>query len=362
MTLVERARRLIAGCPPAISGQGGHGATFRVACALVWGFGFTPEEAMPLMMEYNDGCQPRWSPADLWHKLRSALSTNHTQPRGHLVEGDADKGTLPEYVVPKKREAVKFDLEALKRAQRTDWKVDAAFLRARSPIDPQAVTSGQVIDLLYSPEDFVMVFGSMESRGDWMRWRGRWFALGKTPDVKSQVIKQIPERTKEGAVWMIQPVDGQWHPVIGKTTLSRRTLKSVRAYPYLLLESDEAPADLWLNMLARLSIPVVAIVTSGGRSCHALVRVGCATLTDWKECVSSVKDTLAAFGCDPQALSNPAVNMRLPNILREGKMKGRGDEKQFTPYANGPMKQRLIFFNPKADGRAIGEGLIYHHA
>ena len=143
MTLVERARRLMSGCPPAISGQGGHGATFRVACALVWGFGFTPEEAMPLMMEYNATCSPPWSQADLWHKLRSALSTNHTMPRGHLVEGDADKGTLPEYVVPKKREAVKFDLEALKRAQRTDWKVDAAFLRARSPIDPQSVTSGR---------------------------------------------------------------------------------------------------------------------------------------------------------------------------------------------------------------------------
>lgn len=362
MTLVERARRLMAACPPAISGEGGHGATFRVACSLVWGFGFSPEEAMPLMMEYNGTCQPPWSQADLWHKLRSALSTNHTMPRGHLVEGDADKGTLPEYVVPKKREAVKFDLEALKRAQRADWTVDAAFLRARSPIDPMKVTSGQVLDLLYAPDDFVMVFGSMESRGDWMRWRGRWFELGKSPDVKAKPMKQIPERTKEGAVWLIQPVDGEWHPVVGKTTLSRRTLKSVRSYPYLLLESDEAPQDLWLNMLARLALPVVAIVTSGGRSCHALVKVGCQTITDWKECVSTVRDTLAALGCDRQALGNPAVNMRLPGILREGKMKGKGKEKEFLPYHGGPMKQRLLYLNPKPENRPLGEGLIYNHA
>jgi hypothetical protein len=333
-----------------------------VACALVWGFGFSPEEAMALMVEYNETCQPRWSQADLWHKLRSALNTNHTQPRGHLVDGDADKGTLPDYVVPKKREAVKFDLEALKRAQRPDWTVDAAFLRARSPIDPQKVTSGQVLDLLYSPDDFVMVFGSMESRGDWMRWRGRWFELGKSPDVKAKPMKQIPERTKEGAVWLIQPVDGEWHPVMGKTTLSRRTLKSVRSYPYLLLESDEAPQDLWLNMLARVSLPVVAIVTSGGRSCHALVKVGCATISEWKDCVETVRDTLAALGCDRQALGNPAVNMRLPGILREGKMKGRGKEKQFTPYHGGPMKQRLLYLNPKPENRPLGEGLIYNHA
>lgn len=361
MTLVERARLLMAQCPPAISGQGGHGATFRVACALVWGFGFTPEEAMPLMMEYNESCQPRWSQADLWHKLRSALSTSHTQPRGHLVDGDADKGRLPEYVAPRKREAVKFELEALKRAQRPEWKVDAAFLRARSPIDPTKVSAGQVLDLLYEPDQFVMVFGSMESRGDWMRWRGRWFALGKSPDVKAVPMKQIPERTKEGAVWLIQPVDGEWHPVMGKATMSRRTLKSVRAFPYMLLESDEAPTDLWLNMLAQLSLPVVAIVTSGGRSCHCLVKVGCETITDWKECVSTVRDTLAALGCDRQALANPAVNCRLPNISREGKMKGKGSDKQFTPYAGGASKQRLLYLHPKAGNRPLGEGLIYGH-
>lgn len=357
----------MATCPPAISGDvpgggGGHAATFRVACALVWGFGFSPEEAMPLMLEYNAGCVPAWSQYDLWHKLRSALTTNHTQPRGHLVEGDADMGKLPDYVVPKKRVVVKFDLEALKRAQRTDWKVDEAFLRARSPIDPRSVTAGQVLDLLYGPDEKVMVFGSMSSRGDWMRWRGRWYELGKSPEVKAREIKSIPERTKEGMVWLIQPVDGKWHAVMGKPQLSRRTLKSVAAFPYLLLESDEAPADLWLNMLARLGLPVVAIVTSGGRSCHALVKIGCQTVTDWKDCVITVRDTLASLGCDSQALGNPSVNMRLPNVLREGKMKGKGSERQFTPFHGGPAKQRLLYLNPKATHRPIGEGLIYTHA
>lgn len=374
MTLVERARRLIATCPPAISGQGGHGATFRVACALVWGYGFTPEEAMPLMMEYNAQCQPPWSQHELWHKLRSALTTSHAQPRGHLVEGDADKGVLPSYEVPKKKERVRFDLEALKRAQRTDWNVDAAFLRARSPVDPKRVTAGQVLDALYEEDDRVMLFGSMSSYGDWMRWRGRWFALSKDPQQKAKLARDIPECTREGMVWLIQPVDGQWHPVVGKPQLSRRTQKSVTSYPYVLLESDEAPADLWLNMVARLPLPVRAIVTSGGRSVHALVHVGCRTLTEWRECVDVCRDTLAALGCDSQALSNPTVNMRVPNVGREGKMVQMRDaqgnvvtdakgkpKRELKRFTHGPQRQRLLYLNPKADGKPLGEGVTYTH-
>lgn len=373
MTLVERARLLIASCPEAVSGQGGHSATFRVACALVWGYGLSPEEAMPLLMEYNGRCQPRWSQGELWHKLRSALEASHTQPRGHLLNGTADKGELPSYEAPKKKERVRFDLEALRRAQNPDWKVDADFLRARSPLDPRKVSSGQVLDLLYAPEDRVMVFTSMASYGDFMRWRGRWYALGKSPEHKAKPAQAIPEQTREGMIWLIQPVDGQWHPVTGRPQLSRRTQRSIVSYPYLLLESDEAPAELWLNMVARLPLAVRAIVTSGGRSVHALVHVGCETLSQWRECMEVCRDTLAALGCDGQALSNPSVNMRLPNAMREGKMvtkyrdgqpvlDGRGKpERELRRYEGGPVKQRLLYLNPQAPAKPIGEGVIYRH-
>lgn len=358
ITVVERARRLMAVCPPAVSGSGGHGATFRVACALVWGFGLSPEEAMPLMLEYNQGCQPPWNMHELWHKLRSVLNTAQRLPRGHLVEGDAERGALPEYVVPKRRVAVSFDLAALKRAQRPDWTVDAAFLRARSPVDPRDVEPGAVLDALYGPEDRLMVFGAMRSRGDWMRWRGRWFELGKTPDQKAREVRRIPDRAREGMIWLVQPVDGTWHAVTGKTQLSRRTLKSVVRFPYLLLESDEAPADLWLNMIARLPLPIVAITESGGRSVHALVRVDCDRLEDWKDTVGAARDTLAALGCDSQALMNPVVNMRLPGVMREGKMMGGGPDQRFVPYSNGPRKQRLLYLAPGAEARVLGEAAV----
>jgi hypothetical protein len=88
-TLAERAKRYLERMPAAISGQGGHGATFAVAVALVHGFGLSAAEAWPILCEYNTRCQPPWSEMELRHKLESAEKlTRHPKPRGHLLGGE----------------------------------------------------------------------------------------------------------------------------------------------------------------------------------------------------------------------------------------------------------------------------------
>lgn len=85
LSVIERARRYIATCPPAISGQGGHDATFRVACLLVHGFALGEADALALLHEYNAGCVPPWSEAELVHKVKSAATAQHQQPKGWLL-------------------------------------------------------------------------------------------------------------------------------------------------------------------------------------------------------------------------------------------------------------------------------------
>jgi hypothetical protein len=66
---LERYRKYVAAMPAAISGSGGHDATFAVARKLVgleWG------DAMSLLEEYNQRCQPPWSRQELEHKLTQA--------------------------------------------------------------------------------------------------------------------------------------------------------------------------------------------------------------------------------------------------------------------------------------------------
>src|SRR5207237_3939873 len=71
--MVRRARAYVARIEPAVSGQGGHNRTFRVACALVQKFGLTAGQAWPILVEFSSRCLPPWQEAELRHKLDDAV-------------------------------------------------------------------------------------------------------------------------------------------------------------------------------------------------------------------------------------------------------------------------------------------------
>lgn len=69
--LLESCRRAINALPPAISGQGGHNATFFAACEICrWGL--QDEQALHVLSEYNQRCEPPWTSKELEHKLHDA--------------------------------------------------------------------------------------------------------------------------------------------------------------------------------------------------------------------------------------------------------------------------------------------------
>jgi hypothetical protein len=69
---IERARRYLSRTPGAVSGQNGHGRTFRAACVLVREIGLSAADALALLSEWNQGCRPPWSEAELRHKIEDA--------------------------------------------------------------------------------------------------------------------------------------------------------------------------------------------------------------------------------------------------------------------------------------------------
>lgn len=70
----KRARAYVAKMPPAISGAGGHAATFAVARKLIWGFRLDEYTALRILREdYNPRCEPPWPEQDLVHKIRQAV-------------------------------------------------------------------------------------------------------------------------------------------------------------------------------------------------------------------------------------------------------------------------------------------------
>lgn len=80
-----RASAYLARMPAAISGAGGHDATFKAAIALVQGFDMAPEQALPLLQEWNRRCQPPWTEPELRHKLADASKAHSAKPRGYLL-------------------------------------------------------------------------------------------------------------------------------------------------------------------------------------------------------------------------------------------------------------------------------------
>lgn len=77
---IARARAYLAAMPPAVSGDGGHAATFKAALALTWGFGFNDATALPLLEEYNARCSPPWTVAELEHKLETSRDPSPEKP------------------------------------------------------------------------------------------------------------------------------------------------------------------------------------------------------------------------------------------------------------------------------------------
>ena len=332
LTVIERARRYIAKCPPAVQGHNGSDATFHVAAVLVHGFALSENDALVLLREWNGSCVPPWSEAELIHKINSASNATHREARGYLLEsktqGAPHPGALPKaesVMLPSKPS---FCPMVLKRVAAKAAVADVvAFVKGQSPVRVEAQDPASVLRWLYrrGSGEKVIVFNVMESQGQ-MVWEAD----------RSDVIQSRHLPTGDDGIWFLaQPVDGEFHPnprLNGKR--SRRSEESVTAWRYAVLESDEADADDWLRCLVQMPLPIACICESGGRSIHALVRVDAESKGHWDKKVRLMKPVLVTLGADPGALS--AVRLtRLPQAKR------------------GDRVQWLLYLNPTPDGTPI---------
>jgi len=84
----KRARAYVAKMPGAISGSGGHNATWAAALVLAQGFGLAEERVFEILRsEYNPRCQPPWTEAELRHKAADACNKAKVPHGFKLDEG-----------------------------------------------------------------------------------------------------------------------------------------------------------------------------------------------------------------------------------------------------------------------------------
>lgn len=299
MTLLDRARKYIATCPPAVSGAGGHSQTYTVAVALTHGFSLPRADALTLLREYNASCQPPWSERELAHKIDESIKKPHDKPRGFLLENDV--GRRPSCVSP----SGKFIVQRTAPPPAPAHEMPAGYDATR-----------KFLASLFLPTDWVCVCIEARHDEDRDKWTPgnsgtfmpvqRWLEEHFAGD-KSDIFDGKPQ----GAWIRINP------------TLPERydgSDSNVAQYRHVLIEFDEKPKDEQLAIIRQCNLPIAAVIDSGGRSLHAWVRVDAGDKREWE----LRRDMVYDFLSDQQPCEsnkNPSRFSRLPGIFR-------GDQEQ----------------------------------
>jgi len=228
-----------------------------------------------------------------------------------------------------------------KELQRVAGKIGAfgvVDLMSRSPVHPTACTTHDYLSSLYAPNERVFLTDKFTSREGTI-WARHYDGQRFDPEE----LDFLKNPTPGNGTWFLpNPITGEallldrhkteWNPQ-GWTIRSEENLTSFR---YLVLESDEAPEELWIKALVQAPIPIVSITTSGGNSIHALVRVNARSKEHWNQIKDMIAPRFVTLGADRSSIT--AVRLtRLPGCYR----------------AVNDKWQRLLFLNPKADGRPI---------
>ncbi len=276
-------------------------------------------------MEFNERCQPPWGQRELRHKMEDAF--HRASPRTGYVTHVSQFGL-------DRNLKIKIDPTNAVENFLKGFRCTACDLIAASSCKIPPLICGRhfhrqgayLIDQLFEPSELVnIVIKSIVENG-----KARPGDGGLTLE-RNEWEKRLLNSTawQAGGAWLrMNPLDGY-----GVTD------SNVTRFRFALIEFDSLPLELQLSLLAKLPLPVAAILTSGGRSIHAWVRVDVNTMDEYRGTVSRILTLLAKFGVDGKN-KNPSRLSRLAGVVRQ-------------IGASGDGNQRLLYLNPQPTQTAI---------
>ena len=114
----------------------------------------------------------------------------------------------------------------------------------------------------------------------------------------------------ESGAWIrFNPLDGDG---VGNT--------NVTAYRYALLESDDMPQGKFAAIVKQMNLPVAALVDSGNKSLHAIVRIDAADAKQYRDRVELLYARCERNGISvDKANKNASRLSRMPGVTRRGR-------------------------------------------
>ncbi len=115
---------------------------------------------------------------------------------------------------------------------------------------------------------------------------------------------------KEMGAWI------RFNPIDGKGVKN----DNVTAFRYMLLESDNMSLGKQKAILEQLELPIAAMVFSGAKSIHAIVKVDAYSYEEYRKRVDFIYSIAQKNGFKPDKKNrNPSRLSRMPGVMRDGK-------------------------------------------
>lgn len=176
------------------------------------------------------------------------------------------------------------------------------------------------INTLFKPQDYIgYVTESWESEPD--KEGKTKFLPGKGCYNKTaeKLLQELDHYDDMGfAIGDHKPEVGAWirfNPLDGKGVHDN----NVTDYRYALVESDEISIKKQYTIYQELELPIIALVTSGGKSLHAIVKIEAEDYKQYRNRVDFLYDVCKKNGLSIDKQNrNPSRLSRLPGVRRNG--------------------------------------------
>ncbi len=172
---------------------------------------------------------------------------------------------------------------------------------------------------LFEPDDHVSYVV-----GSWQDKDGRYKPQGKGASDRTagELLAEL-ERYPDD----LGAVIGDWNAQAGAwirfNAMDGKDVKNenVTSFKYALVESDSMAEAVQYELYRKLELPIAVLVSSAGKSLHAIVKVDAKDYTEYRKRVAFLYDFLNknGFTIDNQN-SNPSRLSRLPGVTRNGRM------------------------------------------
>lgn len=278
----------------------------------------------------KDDCSRRWDGLD---KGASPVTA------GTLVKLCRDRGGTPPAVCPQGDDFLNqpipmeepITLPGFRENRSSRGNADQQIVRKEwleiEPLPPDSGKSGpqelsEYIRTLFQNDEYVgYVATAFQSEPD-ASGKRKWLPGGKGiySVTAGELLRQLAHCGTDlgGVIGDWEPECGAWirfNPLDGKGVADA----NVTDFRFALVESDEIPVNEQYTICRKLELPIAALVHSGGKSLHAIVRIEAGDYREYQKRVDFLYEICRKNGLSIDRKNrNPSRLSRLPGADREG--------------------------------------------